>query len=193
MKEFIIDQHAWNCPCQRKKVNDWDKMCELNPERFLFFLGNQFILVTYFTCLSFGDKYLFKKELVELACKKSKFFDRWEVERSIDVKSELRDFRVRNTALRKYIQQVNYLYYDNAGKQYAITTKVKYIDKICDQELIDTNYENAKLSIEKSKYKWLLKELDNLYYANLVHNDYDIEFVKTVDHLLIEINKLTKQ
>ena len=70
-------------------------MQELNPERFLFFLGNQFFLITYHSCLS-HDKYDFKKSLIEQLIGKYKIFERWNVNRGVNTEKDLKDFRIRN-------------------------------------------------------------------------------------------------
>lgn len=190
MKEFYIDEHSSLCPCSKGQQTGMNSYCDINPERFLFFLGNQFFLITYHSCLSY-DQYDFKKYLVEQVCEKYKILERWEVNRGVDTNKVLKDFRIRNNALKKYIQQVNYLYYDNAGKEYAITTLTNYIESICDQDVIKDNYIKAKEILQKKKYSWLEKQIEELMIANILFVD-EIEYCKTIEHLIKDINQKIK-
>ncbi|TNE74999.1 hypothetical protein EP331_00475, partial [bacterium] len=122
MKEFYIDDHAHYCHSNPSNPNrkDFD-YCGMNPHKFLFFLEKRFFIVNYHDCIGGYDGYEYKKMLVEALAGQIKELGVYEVNRSVDVRKELRDFRIRNKNLRKNIQQVNCLYCDNAGKQYAIT------------------------------------------------------------------------
>ena len=191
MQEFYIDLHSDLCPCSKGEQTGWDKYCELNPERFLFFLGNQFFLITYHSCLS-HDKYDFKKSLIEQLIGKYKIFERWNVNRGVNTEKDLKDFRIRNKELKKYVQQVNYLYYDASGREYAITTLTNYIESICNQDLINDNYKKAKEVLEKKGYDWLINELKGLLMANKLYITDETEYFKTTEHLIKSINKLTK-
>lgn len=193
MKEFLLDQHSASCPCHNGPQKGWLKYCDLNPERFLFFAGNQFFLITYYACWEqlFENKYDFKVNLIEQVVGGYKIMERWKVNRSVKVDEELRNFRLKNQSLRKHIQQVNYLYFDNASRRYAITTKTDFIDRICDQDTIDTNYLAAKVFLQDKGHNWLVDELTALYEMNLVYVDKAEQF-KTIDHLVKSINKIIK-
>jgi hypothetical protein len=56
-------------------------MCELNPERFLFLVENKFVLITYNTCMNFGDQYEYKKKLIDKVIEHNKVFDYYELNR----------------------------------------------------------------------------------------------------------------
>lgn len=193
MKEFFLDQHSASCPCRNGSPDGWLKFCELNPERFLFFAGNQFFLVTYYACLDqrFENKYDFKVDLIKQVIGGYKLMERWEVNRSVNVEGELKRFRIKNQSLRKHIQQVNYIYSDNAHRHFAITTKTDFIECLCDQDIIDENYLLAKKMLEKKEYPWLIDELTILYNMNRVYVE-KAEYFKTIDHLVKSINKQIK-
>jgi hypothetical protein len=193
MKEFLLDQHDPCCPCSKGPQQGWLRHCDLNPERFLFFAGNEFFLITYYSCLEnrFENKYDWKVNLIEQVIGGYKIMERWNVNRSVNVNGELRNFRIRNQSLRKHIQQVNYIYFDNASRPYAITTKTDFIDRICDQDTIDSNYIAADRIIKEKGYEWLVKDLKYLYEMNMVYVDKAEQF-KTIDHLVKSINKIIK-
>lgn len=138
------------------------------------------------------DEYDFKKWLVKKVIDDSQIFDLYEIERGVNVKSTLQEFRIRNQSLRKQIQQVNYIYLDASSKEYAITTTLDYLDWLCNQDDIDQNYTAAKELIIKNQYDWLLPQLDKLYIANKVYNENETEYCKSIDHIIQEINKYTK-
>lgn len=192
MKEYYIDTHLNQCIESKKIDNYYGRYCELNPNRFLFFLKTNFFLITYNNCISHYDHLEFKKMLIERIIGNNKLFEYYEVNRGVDVNDDFKNFRIRNQSLRKYIQQINFIYNNAAGKKYAITTKTKYIDSICNQEEIKTNYNNAKDFLIKNEYDWLLPELEELYYKNTLFNDNVAEYHKTIEHLINSINQLTK-
>ena len=187
MKEFYLDTHS-NL-CSSKKESYFSSYCKLNPQRFLFFLGNDFFLITYYNCMSHSG-YDFKKSLIEEVCQKNKIFRRYEVNISVNVERDLKDFRIRNKELRKYISQVNYLYYDGAGKEYAITTLTNYKKRLFDNnDTILKNYQMAKEYLGQKEYHWLLPQLDELFYANCLRFCDEVEIFKAKEHLLKRIKE----
>lgn len=191
MKEFYLDQHSITCRCRNDK-SIFNHYCQVNPDRFLFFLKTHFILITYHSCMDMGDQYAFKKDLIDRVIVDNKVFNYFELDRGVDVENTLKNFRIRNRTLKKYIQQVNFIYYDNAKKIYAITTKTKFLDAIFNQDEIDKNYKLAKDFLLKNEYNWLLNQLDLLYYNNQIYNESSAEYCKSVDHIIKKINQLTK-
>ena len=190
MKEYFLEEHSSLC---RNNTGEYYKdFCKYNPERFLFFVGNKFVLVTYHQCLEFGERYEFKKSIIDAIIKNNKIFDLYKVDRSINIEKELKSFRIKNQALKKYIQQVNFIYSDNANKSYAITTKTDFLEHICNQEEIDENYKKAKSFLKDKKYDWLLDDLDNLFMYNKVYDSEDTEYHKTIEILVKSINQLIK-
>lgn len=179
MKENYLDQHSSFCNSQ---------CCISYPERFLFFAGNKFFLITYHSCLNHGDQYQFKKDLIELVLKKTKVFERYEVNRGVSITKELRNFRIRNQALRKTIKQVNFIYSGNNGYEYAITTTADFLETISNESVIKEAYEEAKLFLEQKGYDFLLEDLRQLYFSNLVYDNSDTEVSKTIDHIVSIIN-----
>ena len=193
MKELYLDTHAFHCPCNSNEVEEkLINFCSINPERFLFFLGTKFYIITYNPCIEFGDKYNLKKNLIDKIIKDNKIFDLYEVNRGVDLQKDLINFRIRNKSLRKYIEQVNFIYEDNRRKKYAITTRTRYLDSICNNEEIEENYKIAKQMLIDNEYNWLLNSLDELYYANKIYNEPIAEYHKSIEHIINTITKLTK-
>ncbi len=193
MVEHFIDVHSSFCRCS-VKGNEILPPFNIRPERFLFFLSNDFFLITYPDCLNTPDRYSFKVDIIEQMCKKSKHMCLYEIDRGWELSKSLKDYRIKNRALKKIITQVNYIYTNAVGKEFAITTTVNYIDAICNQDLIDENYKKAKYFLEKMEYDFLLQPLQNLYFNNRVFFENDnIEVHKTIEHLTKTINNLTNK
>jgi hypothetical protein len=196
MKELYLDKHTPNCLLYPNRdnveMNQFSNYCALNPERFLFFLGTDFYLITYHSCLEYGDKYEFKKDLIEQVIKKTKTFDIYELERGFHITS-LRDYKRKTQTLKKYFKQVNFVYQDNANREFAITTQTKHSDVFCNQEEINNNFNIAKEMLIKNEYDWLLGSLSKLYSYNRVFNGTKVEYFKTIEHIYRTINEATKK
>lgn len=195
MKQFYIDYHTNECLALKDKVSgylsyDFHRYCEMNPEKFLFFLGNEFYLITYHNCFKLANDYDFKIDLIKRICNDFQIFEYYEIDKSY-VDEDLKEFRRKNKDLKKYIQQVNYVYSNAAGKEYCITTKANYIDAICNMDTVKNNYNIAKETLINSGNDYLLDSLNNLYHKNYIGKLDDIEIVRTVEHLIKSINKLT--
>jgi hypothetical protein len=192
MKETYLNYHAEFCSSNNPKGSIYDKYCEMNPERFLFFLGNKFHLLTYHKCLHDFDKYDFKMQVIQKLIESKKIYTTYNMCRGVDVKKELKEFRLRNKSLKKTIEQVHYIYADNARKEYAITSKISFIESLYNADEIYTNYQIAKDWLLAQEYEWLLPKLDDLYLANVGWNSDEIEICKSIDHMVEIIQKQIK-
>ncbi len=189
MRGFQLTEHSFLC--ERQDKSHWlNDICDLNPERFLFYLNGQFALITYNKCLEFGNHLNYKQDLIDKIITQNKIYDIWDVER-VNIEMALQNYR-RTNHLKKYISQVNYIYSNNAGKEYCITTRVKFVDALINNDALIKNYKAGIISLEEKKLDYLLPQLEKLYKANIFYCDSEIEICKTIDHLVTQINKLTK-
>lgn len=196
-KEFnhiYLDMHSDRCIHKSKEDNILNNYCELNPERVILFIKNQFIMLSYHGCLhhTHSLRYDFIKGIIEAIIKKSNTYELYEVNKSVQVNKELKEFRLRNKPLRKYIQEVNFIY-TGFHKEYAITTKTKFIESFCDQNIIDKNFKIAREYLKNNNYEYLLEDLQKLY-VNNKYSDYveELEVIKTTEHLIKSLNKTIK-
>lgn len=194
VKEFILDNHSEHCKCHpnQTKHTEWDYFCELNPKRFLFFLDNKFFLISYYGCIEYYDHLEFKEMLVKKVIDQYNIYDLYKVNRGVRVSDELAKFRKTTTLNNKIIQQVNYIYSDAAGRQYAITTKIKMLDRIINEDEIKNSYKEAKAYLKQKEYDYLIDELDRLIEHNYL-GVCESDIVKTIPHLIKLITKKTKQ
>lgn len=198
MKEYYLDLHTDECLARRNRPRDktdyfdgFRHFCDHNPERFLFYLNGEFYIICYHTCITYGNDYDVKIALIKRTIEKHKVYELYDIDKGWDVNGALRNFRIRNESLRKFTKEINYIYSNAAGKLYAITTTVKYIDAICDQDKLDANYREAKEYL-KNTHEYLLDDLDELHRHNYLMCGTPAEHVKSIDHLVKLINQKTK-
>lgn len=196
MDEILLTQHADNCSSRKVIKNSWDCFCENNPEHFLFFYNNQFKLVTYFSCISQYCPHLsFKEDIIKACLDKYKVYNPYEVGRW-HISEHLIEVRNRGASLKKWIEEINYLYEDNAGKEYAITTKTDFHICCYNQEERDDNYIKAKKYLEDnySNHKNLFNQLDALYKINISPIQYmnERDIATTIDQLKTVIKQKLK-
>lgn len=191
MKEFFLDKHSSVCEDRITKQDFCSSFCELNPERFLFFIKNEYYLVTYHRCLN-HPHIDFKEDIIKKIIEISKVYETYKVNRSVRVDDDLKDFIRHNKTLKKYAQEVNYLYSNASGLQYAITTKVNYIEHICsDFERMKT-YKEAEDFLTKNDFEWLIPSLVQLHRANNLYEYDESVRVRTVDALIKMIKEEIK-
>ena len=200
MKHIILDEHSWCCLYHKDRVNDkkewFSHSCRLNPERFLFFLDNDFHIITYFNCKNHGDQYDYKKGFIEAIMGQSKKINVFHTRRGHEVERDLKESRLRGMEFDMYIDEINYVYRNNCGKEFAIATQVPLIDKLSINDTIDKNYLLAVEFIENNEFlkrqKFLYKELEYLKELNKIHIS-DTEIVKSTAHLAKVFRKKIKE
>lgn len=190
MKERYIKQHAEDCG----ENGNGSKFCDYNPERFLFYLKNDFYLITYPRCLRGYTPWVdFNLKIIKSFIGNNKVYKYYETNKSVRVDEDLKEFRLRNKTLREYVQEVNFLY-GNCAKwnQFAITTKIRYLDYIVSQKERLVNYKKAEEYLKKNGFDFLLQDLEDLYLANSLGIYDEAEIYKTIDHLVNSINQIVK-
>jgi len=200
MKHIILDEHSYLCLCHKDRDNDkkhwFSHSCKLNPDRFLFFLDNDFHIITYFNCNDYGDQYDYKKGFIEAIMGQSKKIHIFETRRGREVENDLKESRLRGVEFDMYIDEINYVYSDNCNKKYAIATRIPLIDKLEINDVIDKNYLAALDFIKNDQFlkgcKFLYDELEYLKCINKVYIS-DAEIVKSTAHLSKIFRKKIKE
>ena len=116
-------------------------------------------------------------------------YDKYEIMRSVNYERDFKEFRLRNVPLKKYFIQANYIYSDNAGKEYVIATKVKYMEHLVNQDELYENYKIAEKHLVDNNLLFLKNDLDRLFSYNILPKLSEVEQCKTISHLVKEINK----
>jgi hypothetical protein len=185
MIEKYLDFHFEGC-----YKNEFHNYCKSKPSRVILCIKSNFYLITFHDCIV-GEKYEFVKNIVQALVSKFKIYEKYEIYRGYEVEKNVREFRLKNQNLRKTVLEVNYLYSNCTGKEFAITTEVPFFDALCNEEILLNNYNKANEYLEKAKYHWLQDNLKDLMHYNLYRLS-DCETYKTIDHLIKSINTLTK-
>lgn len=197
MTDFYLEEHTFLCERETKEFLSRNETwmhglsCGNHPRYFLFLIKNKFFLIRYHFCMERGDKYDFFKQIIEDITKNSNVYDKYEIMRSVNYERDFKEFRLRNVPLKKYFIQANYIYSDNAGKEYVIATKVKYMEHLVNQDELYENYKIAEKHLVDNNLLFLKNDLDRLFSYNILPKLSEVEQCKTISHLVKEINKIT--
>jgi hypothetical protein len=187
MIDIYLDYHTDSC--KKGYFHDICGICY-----FLLFIKNKYILIRYHNCENYFGHLDYKQDLIKRIIKDNKIFPLFDVERE---KYSYNDFCMDsnlNLPLKKYAKQINYIYYDNAGKQYAITTKSDFFDEIFLQQDRNKSFNECKEYLKNIGLEdLLLTDLNKLHQANSINYVTEIESVKSIDSLIKSIDKLIKQ
>jgi hypothetical protein len=197
MIHYILDNHTNACINMHERLKEnpkwmpFSSYCQMETDDLLFFLGNDFYLVTFYKCNYRKDNRLnYKYDLITKIIDNNKIFDFYKIYKDYDVNTTLRNFRIRGKSLKKYVQNIHYIYQEGYHKKYCITSQANYIDKICDNDIIIDNYYKAKKYLIEIGLESLIYQLDELYSANTYYVD-NAQIVLTTDHLIKLINQQT--
>lgn len=210
LKKYILDEHYWNCPChpehpKNPKNYDYDQLdewtqsmmlhCDLRPTQFLFYFLGDFHLVTYFRCMEKYDHLGAKEDMVGWVVKQSKHIYEYHgyVNRGRYAEKELKEFRLYQKALKKYWREVNYVYSDNAGKEFCIYTTIPFVDAIHDRMDWYKKMREVEAELKELDEPYLINQFDALCVANYQCAVNDTELVKSIDTLRMQISKQLNQ
>lgn len=196
MKHYFLNQHSHDCVDIETDKDDWfsswgscqHSMCKASPNHFLFLLDNEFHLVSYFGCLAKYSDLDFRESLLR-NYPTSKKID-YKFERSYHVTDKMKAFRLRGKQLDTTLDEVVYIYHDNAGRSYGITRTVDASEILSDEILKDL--EKTKGYLTKNGYDFLIREAERLAEENCYTFD-EVETIKTTEHLIKLITQKTKQ
>lgn len=196
MKTFLIKEHSNSCKhnmdqakenflnSQKTSSDEWIYQLNIcrNYNEKLFFFNNEFCYVEYPSCLQRGEKdcdFVVKmlQQLKEVNNLPLNLIDKGIVD-----DSTLRDFRIRGIEIERDFTEINYLYSNNAGKTWAITTKKPWFDVLNYNDIIEEDYLKMTEFLKKHDKKHLLKNLERILLRNKIDIS-DFEIIKTAEHL----------
>lgn len=159
---------------------------------YVIFKSNQFYLLTIPNC---QKGYLSNNELVlkilnQCKPKHSAYHKIWYTKSNL-VDQFFYNKKDIDFAVKRNVTEVNYLYFDNSGRDYAITINVPFVDYICSQEERDESFEKLDTYLEFKRLHESRRELKQLHSANKV-NVHDFQFVNSIDKIIKQINKQVK-
>lgn len=177
----ICKEHSLGC-------ND-NRICLLNPTHLLFYTNANYYLLTYYKCLNAGDRIGLVKSVIESTVKGDTKLVNSKVRKSICLDTDLKKARLRNEVLKLNHSEVNYTYFDNAGKGYCIKTNSDLLKEAFNYKLKRDNYLELKSYLQSIGLDRVVVELEELYELNLVFPPTKTEVDKTLNHTIKNINK----
>lgn len=186
MNDIYLEYHTHTC-----KSSNYNHICGISY--FLLFIKNKYILIRYHNCENYFGHLDYKQDLVKRIIRDNKIFLLCEVEREkYSYKNFCTEFKL-NLPLKKYSKQVNYIYEDNARKEYAITTKSDFFDEIFAQKDRNESFNKSKEYLKNIGLDFLLSDLNKLHEANSINYITEVESVKSIENLIKSIDKLIKE
>lgn len=203
MLHYKLIDHSEKCLEKKKKSigSTFGISIPCHIKTKLFLLKGQFILVTMNSCKQHLHSDLDFMEYLINSCaentlkKHKKIY--YNTERSIVLDKNWKNKKNRERLFNERHEEVNYIYYDNAGKKYGICTTYDFGTYIgcrvdfCNEykktiKYIDENFEHQ----EKENLSSLSKEL---YENNNVYQLYDTKLVmRTTEELISNIKNKIK-
>lgn len=194
MKHIYLDNHEEKCINEKDSPFPIRLLCDTNPESVILYIYNQYVIITYHRCLfTWWKEHDIKLYFTEEILKQVKIKEAYNVNKSIDLVKDLRNFRIRNKPLKKYIELVNGVY-RSTSTTYAITTKHKYLDVITSLDTLKDEYEKTKAYLIENKLDYLVKDLELIDYENTkwIYNEkqINVEIIKNIEELIKKINQI---
>lgn len=180
MIDVYLDDHRGSCKKQ------------YGTSHFLLFLKNKYILIRYCQCNNIYGHLDYKEELIRRIIQSNKIYRYYDVVRERHELCEFINEKKIQSALKKKIKEINYIYYDNAWRCYAITTQTNFFDGVFDQDQRDISFEDSKKYLDDNGLNYLIKDLEKLHSANYLLKISDTQIIKSIDILLKEINQQLK-
>jgi hypothetical protein len=189
MKHWQLREHSDYC----KQAHNQSSFnyCERNPEQILFYSQGDYYLLTINSCLFGANKYDSIVEIFNKIGSLKKKTRLNEFKKITDVDRMFKDFRLRDMVFSDIHHEVNYVYYNNGGKEYNITSKVNLFDAIewRENKSFYNNYKEMESYLISIGLDLMLPQLKNLMYSNTFNNPSKKEVVITIDNILDKIQK----
>jgi hypothetical protein len=202
MKHLLLELHSEKCSCNKNSNNSNFgngftvgpniTYCEDYPRQMIIFVKNDFYILEFFSCLAseWSDQYSFAQYLIKQIIGRYKILKYYDVYKSYCLTDALVKNRLQNIPYKKYVREVNFIY-GNVYNKYAIVTISTFIEHVVNYDIVRENYLKAKKYLIENNMEYMMKELDDLYNVNYDSLDsftLKREIVKSIDHLVKQIN-----
>jgi hypothetical protein len=139
--------------------------------------------------MEYGDHIDMKLNVINSVLKNSNV-KKYYTQKSVHLDTHFKEVRLRNIELNIKLEHINFVYQDNARKKYCITTQIPLLDAMQNDELIISNAEKMIESLKGTSFECQIENVKQLRDYNLRQTSVSkIEFIKTTDHLIRDINK----
>lgn len=191
MRNIVVKEHHEDCKCEGDLRIRSYSIC--NTWQQVFYFRGEFVFVEMPNCIWHGTS-LSDFEKIEIMLENSKHKHIYDVKRSMHLDREFKNYRIRGARLKKWVDEVNFIYYDNAGRQYAVTTKIKFTEDLINQSKLKEEYEKAIEFLNEGAFSPSSFEdkIKRIYEENFMYISPQEEY-RTLKHLRLELNKKQKQ
>lgn len=193
MKHLILDEHISCCN------NSHERGMGRSWYTDVLFCDGEYIILEYCGCqmgYSWNTSDFMMYTVAKITGGNHKPFR--DVDKSIHLTDELKELRLRGVKVREYVEEVNYIYEDNARKEYCVSTRKPFLDRLVDNDAINNDEEKVKKYINenwsgrKGERQFLLSQVQRLSMWNYYRVD-EREIVKTIEHLRLTIKRRTNE
>jgi hypothetical protein len=191
MRNIVVKEHHENCNLKGDEKMHPYTICSTWQQ--VFYFNGEFVFIEMPRC-NWSGSLMSDFEKIEIMLENSKHKWILDVGRSANMDREFKNYRIRGTRLKKWVDEVNFLYYDNAGRQYAVTTKIKFTEDLVNQAKLEEEYKKAKDFLEEGAFSssWFSESVDDIYKENKMYIS-PFEEYQTLKHLRLELNRKYKK
>jgi len=157
----------------------------------LFFYNNKYFLVSSWLS-GYDSDCDFILDLIQKNNQKSRQKEidyPYEVSKSNRLESDFRnsgnDFIA---ATKKAVYETNYIYYDNAGKRYAVQSQKPYTEAILNATDLYDEIDKCKDMLTRFKLDYLIESAEDLLRANIVYDIKDRKYLQKTEEIIKYIN-----
>jgi hypothetical protein len=184
-KNLESEQDMFGYSIEQSRIHRAYQCCNNRIEHFLFYLNNDFYLISYNECLNKGEHLDFKEYIVKSIIKNKFSNQNYITERGMYY-SDLKKIILSGYIFEKQIVEVNYIYSD---RERVIKSKKSFIDRIISNDEYESNAKEMQKKLnelfEDDELNYLESQFIKLYNANKVPLYIDeSEKIKTTDLLI---------
>jgi hypothetical protein len=191
MRNIMVKEHHENCNLIGDERMHSYSFCSSWQQ--VFYFNGEFVFIEMPSC-NWTNHSLSSFEKIEIMLENSKHKWVLDVNRSISMNTEFKNYRIRGARLKKWVDEVNFLYYDNAGRRYAVTTKIKFTEDLINQSKLEEEYKKAKDFLKEGAFSFsrFSESIDDIYKENKMYISPHEEYL-TLNHLRLELNRKYKK
>lgn len=192
---IIIKEHTDYCIAQRKynleryrsmqnqewiaKINDFEE-----KEILVFLYDSIFYIVELPSCNMSGNRpHEFIAKMIKKAINgkivnySNSYYEIITGDRFIDKFSR---YKYSGIISQEYVSELNYLYYNAAGKQYAVITNRLFTDMFFSNDQLELNYNNFCKYLDEIGYTIYKDEVSTLYFINRISTYNEIKIYNSI-------------
>ncbi len=180
MKVFHLQGHDKCC-----QDHDW---CFLNST--LLMIKGEFIVVEYQRCIELSSHIDFNLYLVKRILGKCANTPLYKIEKSIALDKSWSNQKKREMIYNSKHREVNYIYYNNAGRPYSINSIIDFGEAVTFQDKLDEELNDVLEYIRENNLDHLKDKAKELHFHNFAYQLRKEEFiVRAIDEIVTNIKQ----